>query len=57
MRDAVLSHEVIRQLVLEAPVSLLPSVSQRYGRVLLVEADGLCFPLREREAASGVYGP
>ncbi|WP_237746949.1 ISLre2 family transposase [Geobacillus vulcani] len=38
---AVLSHEAIRQLVLAAPVSLHHPVSQRYGRVLLVEADGL----------------
>ncbi|KMY56585.1 UPF0236 family transposase-like protein, partial [Geobacillus stearothermophilus] len=38
---AVLSHEAIRQLVLEAPVSLHRPVSQRHGRVLFVEADGL----------------
>ncbi|MED0654369.1 ISLre2-like element ISGsp3 family transposase, partial [Anoxybacillus geothermalis] len=38
---AVLSHEAIRQLVLEAPVSLHHPVSQRHGRVLFVEADGL----------------
>ena len=38
---AVMSHEAIRQLVLEAPVSLHRPVSQRHGRVLFVEADGL----------------
>ncbi|WP_231559879.1 ISLre2 family transposase [Geobacillus sp. FSL W8-0032] len=38
---AVLSHEAIRQLVLAAPISLHHPVSQRHGRVLLVEADGL----------------
>lgn len=38
---AVMSHEAIRQLVLEAPVSLHHPVSKRHGRVLFVEADGL----------------
>ncbi|WP_187298841.1 UPF0236 family transposase-like protein, partial [Geobacillus thermoleovorans] len=38
---AVMSHEAIRQLVLEASVSLHHPVSKRHGRVLFVEADGL----------------
>ncbi|KYD14245.1 hypothetical protein B4135_2875 [Caldibacillus debilis] len=37
----VMSHEAIRQLVLEAEVPLHCPVDQRYGRVLFVEADGL----------------
>jgi len=37
----VMSHEAIRQLVLEAEAPLHCPVDQRYGRVLFVEADGL----------------
>ncbi|MEK4873484.1 ISLre2 family transposase [Bacillus sp. FSL W8-0102] len=37
----VMSHEAIRQLVLEAEAPLHCPVNQRYGRVLFVEADGL----------------
>jgi hypothetical protein len=44
-----MSHEAIRQLVLEAPVSLHHPVSKRHGRVLFVEAEGLCFPPGERK--------
>jgi len=38
---AVMSHEAIRQLVLEAQVSLHRPIHERQGRVLFVEADGL----------------
>ncbi len=54
---AVLSHEAIRQLVLEAPVSLHHPVSQRHGRVLFVEAEGLCFPPGERETSERRENP
>ena len=54
---AVMSHEAIRQLVLEAPVSLHRPVSQRHGRVLFVEAEGLCFPPGERETGERRENP